>query len=400
MVRTLVVLIAALGPLCADAGGVTGGPFRTNKVEQVGKDVVHGEGVAGQLASVPDDDAGKWQVLLFTGPNCAPCNALKAAFSSNQNLRALAADDNSAWAHLQVYDASNESQKFRLKDYEVTQFPTLVVTTPVGAKLCPYVQVYRTEGFDGDADGLAQRMVEAITAFATKYPPRLTVSQHGEAGAPWGSQPNCPPNSPCPPPYQNQFSLPNLPNVDINLHPNEWPPRRTQQQPDRRQGWFDGDIENLFSHLWKLVLFLIGLFFFLLPWIVIGLLIYWLIKRRPQHANSSSAVQPQYQQQPQWQGGPTAQPTPPQGWVASPQANPNYNQAMAGVRAAIADSPSASYKPSTAALSAVQRAQAAEADRDAAIKAADAELAKAAEVLAVELQAVHQAKTSLPIQEK
>jgi hypothetical protein len=379
--------------------GVTGGPFTDNKVEEVGKNAVHGHGVAGQLAVVPDDDAGKWQVLLFTGPACAPCNAIKAAFANNANLRSLAADDNSAWAHLNIYDSASESQKFRFTDYEVTQYPTLVVTTPVGTKLCPYVQVFRAEGYDGDADGLAQRMVEAITAFAAKYPPKpLTVSQQSqEAGAPWGNQPPCPCPGPCPQPYQNQFSLPNLPKVDVNVRPNEWPPRR-QQQAEKPKDWLSENIENFFHHAWRLVVFLLGVAMFFAFWAVVILAAIWLVKRlfprNPQQtpAAAGGVNQPaawQAQAQPQWQQAPVATPAPqyPQASIV-PATGPYAVSAGA--------EPQASYKPSAAALAAVQRAQAADADRQAAIKAANDELMRAAQAVGIELQAINEAATTLP----
>lgn len=169
----LFVLFAAVLLWCAlpsHAGGVVVSADTRPSVEVIGEGgEAHGATIAGDLAEVPDDDGGKWQMLLFTADNCPHCVKLQEALDSNAALKALCGPN--GWATLWTYKSGQRSQAFRLRDYQVTQFPTIVVTPPPTTKQWPYYQVFRRVGFDGDADGLARDIAAAVRDFARKHPP-------------------------------------------------------------------------------------------------------------------------------------------------------------------------------------------------------------------------------------
>ena len=141
--------------------------------------MVEGSSVIGDIAAaVPSDDAGRWQVLLFVGPNCAPCEALKRDMAGNANLRSIAAADGSGWGHLLVYDQAQASQRYRFADYQVSQTPTLVITPPPRTKQWPYIQAFRRTGYDGQARSPPTHPVQQ----KTKKPVGPTFAGGGGAG--------------------------------------------------------------------------------------------------------------------------------------------------------------------------------------------------------------------------
>ena len=166
-------LMLAASTANAQRGGVVGPPPQANKVEVVGQTAYHGSNLLNQLVSVPADDSGKWQVLVFCGPNCPPCERLKADLKSNQDLKTLASEDGSGWAHLNVYEVA-PAQQWRYADFQIKSYPTIVVTPPTTSTQFEYIAVYRKEGYSGDAAGLAEDITHAITRYAEQCCPKPT----------------------------------------------------------------------------------------------------------------------------------------------------------------------------------------------------------------------------------
>lgn len=124
----------------------------------------------------PTDDSGKWFVSFFTTPNCAACIELKSDLKNDTPLLLL-----SKWAHVNSYDMSRVSQRFRFADYKIKEFPTIVVTPPPGGKY-PYCYVLRETGYDGNSESLVERITGAVIKFR---------SLHGEDN--WAVIPDTPP---------------------------------------------------------------------------------------------------------------------------------------------------------------------------------------------------------------
>jgi hypothetical protein len=357
--------VCAFSGADAMAGGVLGGPFDKNQAELVGVNTVRGSGIAGQLSQVPDDDSGKWQVLLFTQPNCPPCVALKRAFAEHPGLKALASADGSGWATLNIYDSASPSQAYRFKDYEITSFPTVVITTPVASKQFPYIQIARYESYGGDAEDFASTAAEAITRFAAKYPPREVVAQLPADQASSNSnaypmyQPGYPPNG------HDKLSI-NLPNFHLNADRDR--EREREFPPRRRHGLFNIDWSDIQDHVEDFVRFAFWV------GILAGICIvaYRLFVKLGFFARS-----PQ------------------------PMATATGVEAFSGQQAAVSGqrfeaTPPGAYRPSRDAVDATNLALDAKRNLESAVTAANEELARCAASLTTELQAVRAAKESLP----
>jgi thioredoxin-related protein len=112
------------------------------------------------LQKIPADDRNKFFVTLFTSPNCLACTELKQAFETDPWLKNL-----KEWSHFNVYDASNRSQDFRRKMFSVQSYPTIVIQSPNTYKYGAGIVILRETGFDGDANELSKRAVNALGTF-------------------------------------------------------------------------------------------------------------------------------------------------------------------------------------------------------------------------------------------
>ncbi len=123
------------------------------------------EDVAAALAGVPPDDSGKWELTIFTTAGCARCDRLKRDLKSDPALAAIA-----QWAHVNVYSMSSRSQLFRFRRYKASgTYPLITLAPPRQSQVLPYVYVVRETGYDGDARGLARRMLEAVRRFLRRF---------------------------------------------------------------------------------------------------------------------------------------------------------------------------------------------------------------------------------------
>ncbi len=216
------VWLAAVLPAVAFGQGVAPAEYAPGVVETGRLDAAGGLSVDQHhvLGQLPVDDSEKWRIELFTTEGCGPCEALKAAFEREPVLRALRDQ-----THFSVHDLSRESQRRHWRNFQVTQYPTIVLSPPRNSEVLPYMQVFRQAGFDGDGAALGGRMLDAIRRFL-------------DARGRWQPNPQPQPGprvEPQPTPYPNQNPFdrirPWVPRVDPNTIPDFPPPVKPDDKP-------------------------------------------------------------------------------------------------------------------------------------------------------------------------
>lgn len=205
--RTPFALILLLLPSIAAGQGVISEDVRGHgsSVEVLGTlpETLSAADVAAALAGVPPDDSGKWELTIFTTSGCPNCERLKRDLKSDPALAAIA-----RWAHVNVYSMSSRSQLFRFRRYKAAgTYPLITLAPPRQSEVLPYVFVVRETGYDGDARGLARRILRAVGQFLRRF-----------INAAPGPLPVYPPD------YDTRPS-PLFPNLLPNLFPNVLPDR-------------------------------------------------------------------------------------------------------------------------------------------------------------------------------
>lgn len=125
-----------------------------------------------EAISPPESDANKWFVYLVTMKGCQPCAQLKAAFMTDERLRAFAKPDDmkASWAHWTVYDKDDKSQAWRFAKIKLTGFPTLLVQPPRSGKWGPpETVVVQKTGYDGNSKKLANDIADGIRRYVEKF---------------------------------------------------------------------------------------------------------------------------------------------------------------------------------------------------------------------------------------
>jgi len=177
LIAAAAIAAAIAATPAADAQGVVG-TFQNNTITKTAQpDAVSSPWPTDALSEIPADDSGKWQVILFTSPNCPPCDNLKADFAKHPALKALASDTEKAWAHLTVYSITAKSQQFRFQDWDVMQTPVVCVTPPPNSRTWPYYEVARRTGYNGQPDQLAHELVDAIATYARRFGPATAAAE-------------------------------------------------------------------------------------------------------------------------------------------------------------------------------------------------------------------------------
>lgn len=119
--------------------------------------------------SPPADDNNRWHITLFTQEGCPPCDRLKADFAKSKELLAfVAAPEGSVpWAHFNIYNSSDATQKWRIEPYHITAFPTVVIQPPRDWSWGdPRTVIAKLEGYDGDSKKMASRISSPVRLFA------------------------------------------------------------------------------------------------------------------------------------------------------------------------------------------------------------------------------------------
>lgn len=194
----------------------------------------------------PADDSHKWFVTVLTMKNCAPCEALKRDFRRAPELLSFvtAPEEAKAWAHYNEYSKDDETQAFRVKEYKVTSFPTVVVQPPRnGIWGSGKTVVFQVSGYDGKPQKLADLIRDGVRRYTTemskhgypKEPPKNAglVTESVVGGAAQGS-----PESPIgvdPPFVTPSAPDPFNPSPSPSV-PSQWPPQQPSPSPQNPSG--------------------------------------------------------------------------------------------------------------------------------------------------------------------
>jgi len=120
----------------------------------------------------PADDSHKWFISVVSMRACRYCDRLKGDFANSEHLRPFvnASDHTQSWAHYNVYQIEDETQKWRWEGIKFGGFPTLLVQPPRNGRFGdPKTVVWQKTGYDGDAKKLADELRKAIAAYAQKF---------------------------------------------------------------------------------------------------------------------------------------------------------------------------------------------------------------------------------------
>jgi hypothetical protein len=209
---------------------------RGNHVEHVNgyQDAPESDLTFGEITAPPADDSHKWFISVYTISNCGPCAKLKADWETSEYLRAFAKpkDQAGSWAHLNFYNAEDDTQNFRLKNLKIKGYPCILVQPPRSrAYGDPATVVLQKTGYKSDKE-LAAQITAAIKAYAKKLdekPRQSSVrpASTGGFGQMGGPPPfNVPsPNSPVPTPNTTPpLVVPGPLDPDIQPTPTPAPP--------------------------------------------------------------------------------------------------------------------------------------------------------------------------------
>ena len=169
-------------------------------------DGVHGDPLAAFVEAMapPASDADKWFITVITKRGCAGCEKLRRDWATDRWLLALAnpADPSASWAHYNVYDADDESQKFRWQNIVITGYPTVLVQPPRNGRYGDPATVVYQGVYGGNPEKLARDIIGAIRQYISRLPAASTIAQmgegeHGGIRPPWEPPPK---PTPTPPP--------------------------------------------------------------------------------------------------------------------------------------------------------------------------------------------------------
>jgi hypothetical protein len=223
--------------------------------------VVAGEGPRGatqdaviSATAPPPDDNHMWFISVFKQKGCPPCDQLISDFRTSDFLKAFieAPEPHKAWAHFNVYDIHDETQKDRLKRYFVHGTPTIVIQPPRNDSWGPAKTVVaQYTGYDGNPKKLAERFTKDVRAYAAKmaaegYPRPAPYRASAEGAEADEDEPEAP-SDPTAGATQAPFTVPTAdPFTPRPPQPLNFPPDMQQQvAATPQQG---GILERLFSN--------------------------------------------------------------------------------------------------------------------------------------------------------
>lgn len=200
--------------------------IRGNLVERVGGGVQSAESdLLAELAKLPEDDSGKWQITVLTLPNCAACEKLKNDLAHSKEWAGSSLinvqDHTKSWFHYNVYRYDDPTvQDWRkglsawLKSHgkpDARRFPQIVLQPPADGSYGPKTEVvFWQVGYAGKPGQLRDTLVKQMQDFAKvmKAPQLVRGGQDGGHGQPIGGYP---------PPFS-------LPPASVPASEGEWSP--------------------------------------------------------------------------------------------------------------------------------------------------------------------------------
>lgn len=207
----------------------------------------------------PVDDSHKWFVTVITQKNCPPCDKLLADIGAGK-MRAWvdARDAKQSWAHFNVYDLNDATQKHRWEKIRVRGTPTIIVQPPRNGDFGkPSNVVFQQTGYQ-DSEALTVGMRDAMLAYVRKLQREGAVDVHREDLKPEAKdaqpQPQTKPDEGEPNPFAGfgqesskgigqvgvnppfapagPVAIPSGPLVDFTIQPQpQQQPQQQQQQP-------------------------------------------------------------------------------------------------------------------------------------------------------------------------
>lgn len=145
----------------------------------------------------PEDDSDQWYVTLFVDEKL-PSTQLKAAFQKEPALNCFVAAPagNRPWAHFNVFNGGDRTQKWRIERYKIGSYPTIVIQPPRNGDFGPPDNVVvHIAGFDGDTAALAKKIQEGVRFYTAKMveqgkavPKRATSAWTLGGNRGWGQQ--------------------------------------------------------------------------------------------------------------------------------------------------------------------------------------------------------------------
>ena len=139
----------------------------------------------------PADDSHKWYITVVTQVNCPACDLVKHDFARSPERAAFVNVENhrESWAHYNVYDLADQTQRWRWAKIKISGTPTILIQPPRDGKYGdPKTVVWQQSGYSGDPQQLAQKLRAAIITYAERR--QETRDKRREPEAPAVSSPD------------------------------------------------------------------------------------------------------------------------------------------------------------------------------------------------------------------
>lgn len=140
----------------------------------------------------PEDDSDMWYITLWSMKTCPACKTLVSNFEKDDNLTPFVAPppgSKKPWAHFNVYQLEDPTQKWRFKDFKTEggPFPILTIQPPRNKVFGdPRIIVDRIEGRDiGKPADLKKRIIQSVDFYCKKLkdsgyiPPASAIEKYG-----------------------------------------------------------------------------------------------------------------------------------------------------------------------------------------------------------------------------
>lgn len=120
--------------------------------------------------ATPPDDSYKWYISVICSKGCKYCEKLKYDFEHDVTLQSWVNvnDPAKSWAHYQVYQWEDQTQKPRFSKIRVKGFPTLLIQPPRNGNFgSSATVVWQKTGYDGNTEKLSREMSNAIKRYVS-----------------------------------------------------------------------------------------------------------------------------------------------------------------------------------------------------------------------------------------
>jgi len=151
-----------------------------------------------QAMAPPGDDSDKFFVSIIQQPGDAVSQQLLDDWQRSQWLQAVGVPGGlDSWSHCTIYAAGDNSQDWRWADISFEGLPSVVITAPRSGVYGDAASVvYQSDGYDGDARGLAEAMTSAIRQYVAVFADRVQAAEPtATAPPPWETEEDATPRT-------------------------------------------------------------------------------------------------------------------------------------------------------------------------------------------------------------